>query len=140
MITVREVNPNDLHALVAEELKKTEIKPPAVAAFVKSGVNTERPPTQQDFWYLRSAAILRKLYLNTDPVGVQKLRTAFGSRKRRGHKQAHHYKAGGKFIRLMLQQLEKEGLVKKVQKPRKGRIITSKAQKLLDSLAKKVAR
>ena len=138
MITVRDVNPNDLNALVAEELKKTEIKPPAVASFVKSGVNTEHPPTQKDFWYLRSSAILRKLYLSPTPIGVEKLRTAFGSRKRRGHKKAHRYKSGGKFIRLMLQQLEQEGLVKKVEKPRKGRIIAPKAQKLLDSLAKQV--
>lgn len=138
MISVRDVDPNDLIALAAEELKKTSIKPHAAARFVKSGANTERPPTQRDFWYLRSAAILRKLYLRPEPVGVRKLRNVFGGRKRRGHKPAHHYKAGGKFIRLMLQQLEKEGLIKKVDKPKKGRILTSKGKKLLDSLAKRV--
>jgi small subunit ribosomal protein S19e len=138
MITVRDVDPNKLISLTAEELKKTEIKAPAVSLFVKSGANTERPPIQKDFWYLRSSAILRKLYLNTSPVGVERLRNAFGSRKRLGHKPAKHYKAGGKFIRLMLQQLEGEGLIKKVEKPKRGRIITPKGHKLLDNIAKQV--
>ena len=53
-----------------------------------------------------------------------------------GHKPAHHRPAGGKFIRLMLQQLEKEGLVKKVETPKKGRVITPKGQKFLDSLSR----
>jgi len=104
------------------------IKPPEVASFVKSGVCCERPPQQPDFWYIRSAALLRKIYIN-GPVGVERLRNAFGGRKRRGHKPAHHRKAGGKFIRLMLQQLEKEGLVKK---NKRGREITGKGQKFLN--------
>jgi len=138
MITVRDVDSNNLISLAAEELKKTNIKPHKLANFVKSGVCTERPPTQQDFWYLRSAAILRKLYLNSKPVGVEKLRNAFGTTKRRGHKQSHFRKSGGKFIRLMLQQLEQEGLIKSVKKPKPGRILTSQGQKLLDSVAKQV--
>ncbi len=36
----------------------------------------------------------------------------------------------------MLQQLEKEGLIKKVERPRKGRIATPKGQKLIDKIYK----
>lgn len=120
---------------LSEELKKNEnIKPPEWARYVKTGVSTERPPLQDDWWFMRSAAVLRRVYLN-GPVGTQRLRTAFGGRKRRGHKPAHHRKAGGKIIRLILQQLENAGYIKKTEKPKKGRIITSKGQKLLSKTA-----
>lgn len=116
---------------LSEELKKNDsIKPPEWSRYTKTGVSQERPPSQPDWWFLRSAAILRKI-AKYGPLGTQRLRVAYGDRRRRGHKGAHHQKAGGKVIRLMLQQLEKAGLVKKVDKPTKGRIITPKGQKLL---------
>jgi len=120
---------------LSEELKKNEnIKPPEWSKYTKTGACSERPPLQDDWWFLRSAAVLRKIYLN-GPVGTQRLRTAFGGRRRRGHKQPHHRKAGGKIIRLILQQLENAGYVKKTEKPKKGRIITSKGQKILSKAA-----
>jgi small subunit ribosomal protein S19e len=132
---MRDVSPQKLISRLSEELKKNEnIKPPEWSKYVKTGASVERPPTQPDWWFLRSAAILRKIYIN-GPVGVQRLRTAFGGRKRRGHKPAHHKKAGGKIIRLMLQQLENAGLAKKVEKPKKGRIVTPKGQKLINKIA-----
>ena len=71
---------------IKEELKNNDkIRPPEWSKFVKTGVNVERMPTQEDWWYIRSAAILRKIHMN-GPVGVQRLRTAFGGKKRRGHK------------------------------------------------------
>jgi len=140
MANVREVRADKLIPAVAAELKKVDvIKQHPSSGIVKSGVCSERPPEQPDFWYLRSAALLRKVYL-TGPVGTQRMRTAFGSRHRRGHKPAHHAKAGGKFIRLMFQQLESAGLVAKVEKPRKGRAVTAKGQKLLERLAARVSK
>jgi small subunit ribosomal protein S19e len=139
MVNVRETPPSKLIHAVAEELKKSSIiKPHHLASYAKSGVCSERPPAQPDFWWIRSAAILRKVYLSPRPVGVQRLRNVYGTKKRRGHKPAHHRKAGGKFIRLMLQQLEKEGYIKKVDKPSKGRVITPKGQGLLDRISKRV--
>jgi small subunit ribosomal protein S19e len=124
-----------LNMKISEELKKNDnIKPPEWSKYVKTGVSEERPPAQADWWFLRSAAVLRKISVN-GPLGTQRLRVEFGGRRRRGHKPAHHRNAGGKIIRLMLQQLETAGLVKKVEKPRKGRIITSKGQKLISKLS-----
>lgn len=121
---------------LSEELKKHDnIKTPDWALYIKTGVNIERPPVQPNWWYLRSAAVLRRIHVH-GPIGVQRLRNALGSRKRRGHKPAHHAKAGGKIIRTMLQQLEKDGLVKKVERPKKGRLVTSKGQKLIDKVSK----
>ena len=131
-MSVKDAEPSSAIKRLAEELKKKGgIKPPEWSKFVKTGVSAERPPQQLDWWYLRGAAILRKIYLN-GPLGVQRLRTVYGSKRRRGVRPAHHMKAGGKIIRLMLQQLEKEGLVTKVDKPRKGRVITAKGQSAVD--------
>ena len=128
---MRDVSSQKLIERLSEELRKNEnIKPPEWSKYVKTGVSTERPPLQENWWFLRSAAILRKIYLN-GPIGTQRLRNAFGGRRRMGHKPPQHKKAGGKIIRLMLQQLESAGYVKKVEKPKKGRIITSKGQKIL---------
>ena len=137
---MRDVPTQKLIEKLSEELKKNEnIKPPDWSKYVKTGVSEDRPPSQKDWWFLRSAAILRKIYLN-GPVGVQRLRTVFGGRRKMPHgkKTYHHRKAGGKAIRLMIQQLEKSGYVQKIEKPKKGRVITSKGQGLLNKVARSI--
>jgi small subunit ribosomal protein S19e len=133
---VEEVEPGKLIDLVKEELKKvSEIKPPTWSKFVKTGVHKERPPTQPDWWYIRSASILRRIYLD-GPVGVSRLRTVYGGKKDRGHKPEHFYKGSGSIIRKILQQLEAAGFVKKLDK--EGRVITEKGRKFLEDVAKRV--
>ena len=135
MVTVREVDAQKLVERVKEELKKfEEIKPPAWSLFVKSGSHKERPPEQEDFWYIRAASILRRLYLN-GPVGVERLRTYYGGRKQRGTKPARFRKASGNIIRKILQQLEKAGLV---EKDKKGRKLSRKGISFLDRIAYEV--
>ena len=73
MTLVNEVSANDLIPKVAEELKKLdEMQPPKWAAFCKTGMHRERPPTDDDWWYVRAAAILRTVALR-GPIGVSKL-------------------------------------------------------------------
>jgi len=125
---------------LSEELKKIEeMKPPAWSTFVKTGVSTERPPSQKDWWFLRSAAILRRVFMD-GPRGVEKFRTTFGGRRKMPHgkKGSHHRKAGGKAIRTMLQQLEKAGYIQKVEKPSKGRVITPKGQRIISKSSKEI--
>jgi small subunit ribosomal protein S19e len=132
MVGVRDVPAQKFIERLKEELKKfKEISPPTWAKFVKSGVHKERPPEQLDFWYIRSAAILRRIYLD-GPVGVERLRTYFGGRKRRGRRPARFRKASGAIIRKILQQLEAAGLV---EKKKGGRAITPKGQSFLDRIA-----
>lgn len=136
MVTAREVEPGKLVERLKEVLKQfEEIKPPEWMKFAKSGAHKERPPEQKDFWYIRAASILRRIYMN-GPVGVERLRTYYGGRKRRGRKPAKFRKASGNIIRKILQQLEKAGLVEKVKG---GRKITPKGQKLLDNTAYEVS-
>ena len=119
-----------------EELKKIEeIKPPEWAMFVKTGVHKKLPPSQEDWWYVRTASILKRIYLD-GPVGIEKLRTFYGGRKDRGHKPERFKKSGGSIIRKSLQQLEKAGLVEKSKDPKKkGRIITESGKNLLNKVA-----
>lgn len=134
MVSAHDSEPARLIEKTAEELKK-EIDMPQWAAFVKTGVSRERVPEQENWWHIRSASILRRIYLD-GPIGLQKLRSHYGGRHRRGHKPAHFAKGGGKIIRTILQQLEERGLVEKEGK--KGRKVTSKGQKFLDGIAKQV--
>jgi len=132
---VYDVPPDMLIQRVAEKLKEIdEIKPPEWAIFVKTGVHKERSPEQEDWWYLRTAAILRKVYIN-QPVGLERLRTAYGGRKRRGSEPPKFRKGSGSVIRKALQQLEKAELVKKTDK---GRVVTPKGKALLDKIAAEI--
>lgn len=138
MATIYDIEPAELIEKTAEELKKCEnIKPPQWVDFVKTGAHKERPPRRSDWWYIRAASVLRTIY-KRGPIGVSKLRTKYGGKKRRGHKPEEFRKASGNILRKILQQLEKQGLVKQVEKGvHKGRIITPKGKSLLDKVASK---
>ncbi len=127
--------PQEFNLVLAEELKKIpEFEIPDWARFVKSGVGKERPPVSDDFWYIRASSILRQLYLK-GIVGVGRLRTRYGSRKRRGGRPDSFRKASGKMIRIILQQAEKAGLVEKVGKGKQfGRRLTQHGRDFLSEI------
>lgn len=135
MATVYDVPASDLIAELKEELKKIEeIKPPAWASYVKTGANRERAPTQEDWWYIRSASLLRKLYVH-GPVGIPRLRRWYGGRKNRGHKPDAIRGGSGAVIKNILVQLEKAKLVEKTER---GRRISPKGKSLLDKIAARI--
>ena len=121
------------------------IQMPDWAAYVKTGVHTERPPISKDWWAMRCAALLRKVARN-GPIGVNHLSQNYGGRKATRSTPARPAAASRKIIRVALQQLENSGLVAKAdlkvvasedgdQKLYSGRICTSAGQKLLDEVA-----
>lgn len=136
MVFINDIPPNELIKKVAEELKKfSEIKQPVWAAFCKTGMQKERPPSNEEWWHTRAAALLRTIALR-GPIGVSKLRTKYGGRKNRGHKPDKFYRGAGNNIRKIMQQLEKAQLIKKAEAGvHKGRIITPKGESLLDKAA-----
>ncbi len=136
MTQILKVEAGDLVKKVAEELKKQNlVQPTKWAPFVKTGHHKMRLPEDSDWWYHRSAAILRSI-AKLGPVGTEKLRTKYGGRKQRGHQPEKVFKASGSIIRKILQQLEKAELIKQVQKgTHKGRILTAKGVSLLDKIA-----
>jgi small subunit ribosomal protein S19e len=122
-----------------EDLKKVEsIQEPSWIKYAKSSTHKERPSQEKDFWYIRTASILRKIYM-MGPIGVSKLRTKYGGLKGRGHKPERFYKGSGSIARKSLQQLEKAGFIQQtIKKGHKGRIITAKGKKFMDTVAKNV--
>lgn len=135
-MSLEKKKPEKVISEIAESLKKIpELSPPSWNGFVKSGVHKERAPEQPDFWWIRAASILRKIYLN-QPLGVSKFRKIYGGRKRRGHKRAHKFKASGAIIRKILQQLEKAEFVK--SEKGKGRVLTEKGRDFLNSFNKEM--
>ena len=141
MTHILKVNPNELIYKAADELKKHKlVQPTEWSRFVKTGRHKERLPNHDDWWYHRSAAILRSI-ANLGPVGTEKLRTKYGGLKGRGHKPEHFYKASGSIIRKILQQLEKSGLIKAAQKGvHKGKILTPKGTSFMDKIAVQIAK
>lgn len=139
MVKVNEANPSKLIEQTASELKKIkEFEPPTWAMFVKTGTSKARPPMKQDWWHTRVASILLKVH-KMGPIGVNKLRTLYGGRKDRGVKPEEFRKASGNIIRKAMQQLEKADFIKKTEKGvHKGKILTSKGLKLLNSAAKQI--
>jgi small subunit ribosomal protein S19e len=134
---INDMNTGVVIEKTAEALKKVpEIQPPKWSEFVKTGTNRERPPVNQDWWYVRAASMLKKIS-RLGPVGVNKLRKKYGGKKNRGHKPEKRFDASGNIIRKILQQLEKAGLIEQTSKgAHKGRILTAKGKSFLDKSTK----
>ena len=133
MTNVYDVKASELVKAAAAQLKD-KIKKPGYVNYVKSGANRERAPHDPDFWYVRSASILRQVYLN-GPVGVSRLRTRYGSRKEHVVHRRHATAAGGSMIRDAFQALEGISLVKSTKY---GRVITPQGKAFLDRISRQV--
>jgi small subunit ribosomal protein S19e len=137
MVTVYDVPAEQLIAKVAAKLRELDtIKPPEWADYVKTGRHTEKAPVQKDWWYTRSASILRKVAIK-GPIGTSRLAEEYGGFADRGSRPNKAVKGSRNIARKSIMQLEASGLVAKNKN--KGRIVTSKGQKLLDAAAKEVA-
>ena len=140
MTSVFELNAQEYNLKLAEALKQIpEFKAPEWVSFVKSGPAKERPIDEEDFWYKRAASILRQIY-KKNIVGVNKLRTKYGSKKNRGFKPEEFRKSGGKIIRTILQQSDAAGFteiakaIKGVRGKKPGRQLTQKGKEFLESI------
>jgi len=119
---------------IANALKtQRAVNPPAWASFVKTGVHKQRAPTQTDWWYLRSASVLRKISL-LGITGVERLAAEYGGKRDRGSA-PYHARVGSRSVtREIVQQLEKAGLVESQKK--RGRRVSSEGRRLLDTLSR----
>jgi len=137
MTTVYDVPADHIIRRVAEELKKRkEIVPPAWAAFAKTGVHKEMPPEDPDWWFIRAAAVLRRVYVD-GPLGVERMRSFYGGSKNRGSKPNAFRKGSGSILRKSLQQLEAAGLV---IHDKTGRRVSPAGMQFLDSLSQDVSK
>jgi len=137
---VYDMRAQEYNIKLAEALKKIpEFNEPEWAKFVKSGAGKERPIDDEDFWHKRAASVLRCIY-KKGSIGVQRLRTKYGSKKDRGFKPEKFSKGSGKIIRTILQLSDKAGFTE-IQKPirgvrskKPGRILTDKGKKFLEGI------
>jgi small subunit ribosomal protein S19e len=139
-MTIYEIDAQEFNTKLAEALKEVpEFVAPDWVFFVKSSPSKERPIENDDFWYRRSASILRQIY-KSGIIGVNRLRTKYGSKKNRGTRPEEFQKAGGKIIRTILQQCDAAGftelarVIKGVKGKKPGRQLTKKGQEFLDSI------
>lgn len=135
MTTVYDVRAQPLIDEVADELEE-EFEAPEWSNYVKSGSDRDSPPEQENWYHIRSAAILRKIYTD-GPLGVSRLRTIYGKKEDNGHGPEHSGKASGKVIRTALQNLEKAGYLETEEG--EGRKITEKGQSFLDRKSREVS-
>jgi small subunit ribosomal protein S19e len=127
MATAYDVPAEKLIPKIADELKKIEtIAPPDWAAFVKTGRHREKSPVNNDWWHTRTAAVLRKIYIE-GPVGTTRLAAMYGGRAVRGSRS---------ISRMTVQQLEKSQLVQKQKDG--GRVVTAKARKMIDQMSTQI--
>lgn len=134
-------HPNDvppsvlLPRLAAQLKERPKLTPPVWAAFVKTGVHKQRAPEAPDWWYLRSASVLRKLYLHGH-LGVTRLSAEYGGKRDRGSAPYHARTGSRSILREIVQQLESSGLVQPYRT--QGRRLTAEGTKLLDAVSKEV--
>jgi small subunit ribosomal protein S19e len=134
MPTPYDVPPSLLIKRLAQHLKDNvdSVKPPEWASYAKTGSHTQRSPNNPDWWYVRCASLLRKVYVK-GPIGLERLRSEYGGRKDRGFKPEHTRKGGGAIIRNALKQLEAAELVSTLKG--RGRVVAPEGRKLLDLLS-----
>jgi small subunit ribosomal protein S19e len=134
------MNAQEFNLKLAKALKQiSEFKQPEWVSFVKSGPAKERPINDPDFWHKRAASILKQIY-KKEIIGVNKLRTRYGSKKNRGYAPEEFRRSGGKIIRTILQQSDKAGFTEiaktiadaKTKKP--GRKLTQKGKQFLEEI------
>lgn len=136
MATVYDIAANELIEETAAKMREDEVLlVPEWARFVKTGSDRQRKPEDPDWWFMRSASILRRIYME-GPVGVERLRTFYGGSKNMGRRPHKFKKASGKIIRTILKQLDDAGFT---QKNKAGRSMTPKGQSYLDGISSNIA-
>ena len=137
MTTAYDVPAESLITEVSKDLKENDkIIVPDWARFVKTGVHKERRPENPDWWFVRAATLLRRIYVD-GPVGIMRLQTKYGGNKDRGTNPEKFKRGSGSIIRVALQQLEGAGYVAKTER---GRVVTPEGQSYLDNKAAEIAK
>ncbi len=138
MVNVAELPADTIIQQLAAHLKEKEkdVSPPAWTIYTKTGTHLERVPNNLDWWYVRCAALMRKLYVR-GPIGVSRLSTAYGGGKHRGMAPRKFKRGSSLILRKAMTQLTKAGLVSKAER---GRVLTAKGRSLMDRLATATSR
>ena len=136
MTTPFDVPAKELIDELAKKLQNDDnILIPDENRYVKTSVDRENSPIMNNWWYIRCASILRKIYIKNN-IGIEHLRAEYGGKKDRGSKRYKTKSGSGTVIRRAVQQLEKAGYVTKIKG--KGRVITPKGRSFLDNTSHEI--
>jgi len=136
MTTAYDVPANLLIERLATKLSGYEaVKQPDWAKFVKTGPHREKAPVRADWWQLRAAAVLRKVYVK-GPIGVERLAAEYGGKTDRGSAPYHAVRGSRAIARMMIKQLEASKLVRTERG--RGRLISGAGQSLIDNTSHEV--
>lgn len=137
MVCVKDVNQSDyVVALAAFFKKQGRMACPKWTDFGKTNTGKQLSPLDTDWFYLRTAAIARQLYIK-GTVGVGRFSKMYGMGINNGMRPGAYRKGNGHIARFALQELEK---MKFVTKAEKGRKLTKEGQQALDRIASTVAK
>tara|TARA_B100000614_G_C14525145_1_gene484220 strand:- start:1194 stop:1664 length:471 start_codon:yes stop_codon:yes gene_type:complete len=139
MTTYHDVPADLLIGELSARLAEMEaISPPEWSSIVKTGTHRERPPSQDNWWFIRSAAILRKVG-KLGPIGANHMAQHFGGPKDRGVKPNRAVAGSRNISRTIMQQLFNAGLIESKMNVagnvNHGKVLTPEGQSLLDSVA-----
>jgi small subunit ribosomal protein S19e len=136
MTTAYDVPANKLIERLATKLTSYDaIKQPDWAKFAKTGTHREKGPSRTDWWTLRVAAVLRKVYMN-GPIGVERLAAEYGGRRDHGSAPYHAVRGSRALARAVIRQLEASKLVKTERG--RGRSVSNTGQSLVDNTSHEV--
>jgi small subunit ribosomal protein S19e len=121
-----------VRALAAHLKRSGKMVVPAYCDHIKTSTARELGPDNVDWFYIRAAAIARRLYVRRG-MGVGAFRRVFGTSKRKNMLRSHHADACGGIIRYILKEFEKLELVAKSRDG--GRMMTASGQRVLDRIA-----
>lgn len=111
--TVKDIAPAKFIAAYAAHLKKGgKVALPSWVDHVKTAPNKELAPLDNDWYYIRAAAIARRVYLVAGH-GVGYYQRVFGSPRREGPTPVRQGSSSGSIIRHVFKNLEKMGLIEK---------------------------
>merc|ERR1711957_1023025 len=137
VVTVKDVEAEKFIVSFAQHLKRQgRFEIPKWADVVKTAKYKELPPNDPDWLYVRTASMVRKIYIRAG-MGVGAFRKVYGGQLRRGTQRNIYSTGSGKIARYIMQQLEEMGLVE--QDDNGGRRITKEGQRELDTVAVQAA-
>mmetsp|Transcript_7254 Transcript_7254/g.7951 ORF Transcript_7254/g.7951 Transcript_7254/m.7951 type:complete len:150 (+) Transcript_7254:46-495(+) len=136
-VTVRDVEPAKFINAYADVLKNNDkFHVPKWVELVKTGVHKELAPYDPDWYFVRAAATIRKIYLRPGS-GVGALAKRFGGGFRRGARPVKHQDSATGIIRAILLALDDLKLTEKTENG--GRRVTKIGQQALDLIANQIA-
>jgi len=136
MTTAYDVPAKDLISAVSKKLQDEKtVAPPDWSKFARTGVHTENPPVDKNWWFTRCASIMRKIYISNG-IGIQHLRNEYGGFRDRGSKPNRAKSGSGSIARAVVQQLEQAGYVASIKG--KGRVLTPKGKAFVDKVSHEV--